>query len=322
MAHFLKHCLVALGLVAAGVGIAGACASFAPRLPGAGPSVKPRDTPVRLRVQVAGRVTTVALEQYVLGAVLSEVTPTGESERAIATIYEVQAIIARTYAAAHPGRHANQGFDLCDKTHCQLYQPGRIQTSQFAAAAKGAVVATSGRILRHNGRVADTPFHSDCGGSTTTPADAWGGSPLPYLPQQPDGIAGVTHRTWQFAASSGEWGTLLRRDPRTDPGGPLRNLSVTKRDGSGRAAEVEIGGTKIRRVTGSLLRTVVTAVRGDRSLMSTRFAVSQTATGFRLDGTGFGHGVGLCQVGAIARARWGDSVAAILGHYYPGAKSP
>jgi stage II sporulation protein D len=54
--------------------------------------------------------------------------------------------------------------------------------------------------------------------------------------------------------------------------------------------------------------------------MSTRFTIDRTPNGFRLNGTGFGHGVGLCQVGAIARARRGDSVAAILGHYYPGAK--
>jgi peptidoglycan hydrolase-like amidase len=56
---------------------------------------------VRLRVQVEGNVSAVSLEQYVLGAALSEVTPASESEAAVRTIYEVQAIIARTYAAAH-----------------------------------------------------------------------------------------------------------------------------------------------------------------------------------------------------------------------------
>jgi stage II sporulation protein D len=273
-----------------------------------------------LRVQVDGQLSTVSLEQYVLGAALAEVTPTGESDDAVATIYEVQAIVARTYAAAHLGRHASEGFDLCSKTHCQLYQPGRIQTSRFAALARRAVVATSGRILRYNGRPADAPFHSDCGGRTTTPADAWGGGTLPYLPERPDDVPEGTHRSWQFAAPSEDWTQILERDPRTDPGGPLRNLSVTKTDSSGRAAEVEITGQRTRRVTGSLLRTVVMAERGDRSLMSTRFSVTRTPSGFRLDGTGFGHGVGLCQVGAIARARRGDSVASILGHYYPGAR--
>lgn len=316
MACFLKRRLASLGLAVTGFAVAAACATSTPRLPGAPPT----NVPSRLRVQVAAQVTTVSLEQYVLGAALSEVTPTGASDRAVATIYEVQAILARTYAVAHMGRHASQGFDLCDQTHCQLYQPGRIQTSKFAALARRAVVATSGRILRHNDRAADAPFHSDCGGRTTTPVDAWGGSRFPYLPERADDLPEGTHRSWQFAAATHEWTAILRRDPRTDPGGPVQGLTVTKTDSSGRAAEVEIAGTRTRRVTGSLLRTVVTAGRGDRSVMSTRFAVRRTANGFRLDGTGFGHGVGLCQVGGIARARRGDSVAAILGHYYPGAR--
>lgn len=315
MPCFLKRSLVPVGLAAMSF-LAGGCVATAPRLPGAAPT----DVPTRLRVQVAGQVSTVSLEQYVLGAALSEVTPTGATDRAVATIYEVQAIVARTYAAAHLGRHAREGFDLCDQTHCQLYQPGRIQTSKFAAIARKAVVATSGRIIRYNGRVADAVFHSDCGGRTTTPAGAWGGSTLPYLSERPDDLPEGTHRSWQFAASGQDWATMLRRDPRTDPGGPLRNLIVTKTDSSGRAAAVEITGGQTRSVSGSVLRTVVTAARGERSLMSTRFSVSRTANGFRLDGTGFGHGVGLCQVGAIARARRGDSVTAILGHYYPGAR--
>jgi stage II sporulation protein D len=307
---------LAICLVAIGIGVVAACVASGPRLPGA-PAA---GTPARVRVQVAGQVVAVSLEQYVLGAALSEVTPTAESERAAATIYEVQAIIARTYAAAHLGRHAKDGFDLCDKTHCQLYQPGRIQSSRFAAVARRAVVATAGRILRHNGRPADAPFHSDCGGRTTTPADAWGGSTFPYLPARQDELPEGTHRAWQFAATAQEWNTILRTDSRTDPGGAVKDLAVTRTDGSGRAAEVVITGSQVRRVSGSVLRTVVSAARGDRSVMSTKFVVTRTATGFRLEGTGFGHGVGLCQVGAIARARRGDSVADILAHYYPGAQ--
>lgn len=316
MTRFPQRRFVPLVLVAAGLSLSSSCAPGPPRLPGTPSS----DLPVRLRVQVDGHVRAVSLEQYVLGAALSEVTPTGEAEASVQTIYEVQAIVARTYAVGHIGRHQNEGFDLCDKTHCQLYQPGRIQTSRFAAAARRAVVSTTGRILRYGGRPAEALFHSDCGGSTTTPADAWGGSPLSYLLQRRDDLPEGTHRSWQFAASTPEWAAILRRDPRTDPGGPLVNLVVTRTDTSGRAAEVEIVGRQTRRVTGSVLRTVVLAERGERSLLSTRFGIRRTANGFRLEGTGFGHGVGLCQVGAIARARRGDAVGSILGHYYPGAR--
>lgn len=313
---FLKRRLACVTWIVIGLSAAAACAPAAPRLPGS----PGRDLPARLRVQVAGRTVVVALEQYVLGAALSEVTPTGERDAVAAKVYEVQAIIARTYAAANVGRHQREGFDLCDKTHCQLYQPARVQTSRFAAAARQAVVATTGRILRHNGRPAETMFHSDCGGHTTTPLDAWGGQPLPYLTGREDALPPGTHRSWQFAASAQEWTAVLARDPRTAPGGLLRSLRVTQVDRSGRVAEVEVTGTRTRLVSGSTLRTVVTVDRGERSILSSRFTISPIAGGFRLDGTGFGHGVGLCQVGAIARARRGDSVGAILGHYYPGAR--
>jgi stage II sporulation protein D len=271
-------------------------------------------------VQVAGRVTVVPLEDYVLGTALSELTPTSQSPAVVTRAYEVQAIIARTYASANLGRHRREGFDLCDKTHCQLYQPARVRTSTFAEAARDAVARTSGRILRFARRPAEALYHADCGGHTTTPASAWGGPAIPYLSGARDEVPGNPHRTWQFSATSGEWTALLSRDTRTNPGGPVRSIRVTARDQSGRATEVEIAGRDRVRINGETLRAVVTADRGARAVMSARFDVRATTEGFSLDGTGFGHGVGLCQVGTMARARRGDSVDAILGHYYPGAR--
>jgi len=304
-----------ISLAAAGL-LTGACTPTPPRLPG---SVA-MGVPAHLRVRVAGRVVTVPLEDYVLGAALSEVTPSGESARVATRVYEVQAIIARTYGASHVGRHAPEGFDVCDDTHCQVYQPGRIKTSTFSAAARDAVRRTAGRILRFGRQPAQTLFHADCGGHTTTPAVAWGGPAFAYLPASPDDVPDARHRTWQFDETAAEWAALLRRDARTDPGGPLEDLRIVQADVSGRAVLVEITGTQVRRVSGETLRTVITAARGVRSFMSSRFQLSRTSNGFRADGTGFGHGVGLCQVGAIARARRGDALAAILAHYYPGTR--
>jgi stage II sporulation protein D len=305
-------------LLVSGLLISG-CGPTAPRLPG---RVDP-GVPVSIRVRVAGAIASVRLEDYVLGAALSEVTPTGVEADAATRVYEVQAIIARTYAVSHMGRHATEGFDVCDQTHCQVYQPGRIKTSSFSAAAKDAVTRTAGRILRFGGKPAETLFHADCGGYTTTPTVAWNGPALPYLPASEDDVPGAAHRTWQFSATAEEWTALLSRDARTNPGGPVRTIRVVQGDVSGRAVAVEITGTtptQVRRVSGETLRTVITAARGVRSFMSSRFEISKTANGFRVDGTGFGHGVGLCQVGAIARSRRGDSLAAILEHYYPGAR--
>ena len=315
MPRFPKRRHAAQTLLTAVLGLTIACTPSPVRFPGDVTT----GIPARLRVQAAGKVTTVALDDYVLGAALSEVTPVSESDRVAATVYEVQAIIARTYAVAQIGRHAPEGFDVCDRTHCQLYEPARIATSRFSAIARAAVARTAGRILRFNSRPALTLFHSDCGGHTTTPAEAWAGAALPYLPARPDDVP-ETHRTWQFSATSEEWVRLLESDARTNPGGRLSGLVVTQRDASGRATQVRIDGGRGRQVTGETLRAVVAAQRGARSVMSTLFEIEPTPGGFRVIGTGFGHGVGLCQIGAIARARAGASVNAILAHYYPGAR--
>ena len=315
MPRFPKRRHAATALLWAVVALTVACAPSTARFPGDVAT----GVPARLRVQVAGQVKVVALDDYVLGAALSEVTPVSESDRVAATVYEVQAIIARTYAVAQAGRHAPEGFDVCDRTHCQLYEPGRIATSRFSAIARAAVARTSGRILRFNTRPALTLFHSDCGGHTTTPADAWGGTALPYLPARQD-ETGSPHRTWQFSATTEEWVRLLATDARTDPGARLTGLVIGQRDTSGRATQVRIDGDRDRHVSGETLRAVVATQRGVRSFMSTLFEIEPTPDGFLVTGRGFGHGVGLCQVGAIARARGGASVTAILAHYYPGAR--
>jgi SpoIID/LytB domain protein len=85
----------------------------------------------------------VDLESYVADTILSEVSPLGESDDVIAEIFEVQAIVARSYAVTEIGRHRSEGFDVCDSTHCQLYQPSRRQTSRFAAAALQAGAANA-----------------------------------------------------------------------------------------------------------------------------------------------------------------------------------
>jgi len=307
--------LVASTVIAVGSG----CAPGRATLPGA---INPADTTgaLPLRIRVAGRVVSVPLERYVLGAALSEVTPTGTTAAATARVYEVQAVIARTYAMTHRRRHAADGFDLCDTTHCQVYQPDRIRTSSFSPAAEAAVARTRGQVLRIGSATIDALFHADCGGHTTTPAAAWRGTNHAYLPAREDVVPGLAHRTWAFEASEADWRTVLNGDPRTSVGEVFRSMEVAANGPGDRVTSVRLFGARERVVTGDVLRTVVTAAKGVRALMSTRFTIHRTPAGFRLVGSGFGHGVGLCQVGAIARAKRGDSIGDILGHYFPGAR--
>lgn len=209
---------------------------------------------------------------------------------------------------------------MCDTTHCQVYQPDRIRTSSFSKTAEAAVARTRGQVLRIGSATIDALFHADCGGHTTTPAAAWRGTNHAYLPAREDVVPGLTHRTWTFDASEADWRTLLNGDPRTSVGAIFRSMEVTATGPGNRVTSLRLVGARERVVTGDVFRTVVTAARGARALMSTRFTVHRTPAGFRLVGSGFGHGVGLCQVGAIARAKRGDSVAEILTHYFPGAR--
>ena len=104
----------------------------------------------------------------------------------------------------------------------------------------------------------------------------------------------------------------------TSPGNRLDRLRVLERAQAGRVGSIEIAGERTTVVRGERFRAVVARQLGARSFRSTRFKIIAAATTVEFTGGGFGHGVGLCQPGAIARARRGHPVEAILAHYYPG----
>ena len=274
--------------------------------------------PQTLRVRVAGKVVAVPFEEYVLGSALSEVSPVDESPATIGRVFEVQAILARTYALSHLGKHRTEGFDLCDGTHCQIYQPGRIRTSRFTEAARIAVARTAAITLFYSGRPAEALYHADCGGHTATAAAVWGGKPVAYLTGSPDEVPPDIHRTWRIEVPLTQLRAALNKTSRSAVGKRLDRIAVVDRDGSGRAAKLEVRGEKTQALTGEVLRSVLNQTLGDRAIMSTRFSVTKTKTGYEFVGRGFGHGVGLCQVGALARARRAEPTALILAAYFPG----
>jgi stage II sporulation protein D len=309
---------LALASAAALIVLVAACAP--PKRAFPGPLVTPSaPLPQTVSVRVAGRVTSVPLDEYVLGAVLSELTPVGESDATVARIYEVQAIVARTYVLSQLGRHRQSGFDVCDTTHCQLYEPARISSSRFAEAARAAVARTTGRVLTYGGHVAEALFHADCGGSTTSADAVWGGPAVPYLHAVADTLPADTHRTWQVTIPADQLRQALDADPRTDVGRTLGSIEILSRDASGRAASLDLHGEHSPTVRGDVLRAVVNQKFGDRTLQSTKFTITRARSQYTFKGTGYGHGVGLCQRGALTRARQGESVEQILRTYFPEA---
>lgn len=279
---------------------------------------------VTLRVQLREGtrlvVREVPLEDYVTAAALSEVHPAVD-EPAAAAIFDVQAVIARTYALANRGRHARDGFDLCSTTHCQLYEPSRLSASRWAQTARDAVARTSGEVLWFAGAPARTVFHADCGGRISSAAAVWGGAAPAYLCGMKDGGAAEgAHAEWIFETTAAALRRALDADPRTAVGASLDRIDVAGRDAAGRAELITLRGTRTFVVRGEIFRDAVTHALGAKSIRSTLFTVQRTGDGFVFSGKGYGHGVGLCQAGAIARLRMGESVESVLARYFPGTK--
>src|SRR5262249_16736727 len=149
-------------------------------------------------------------------------------------LFEVQAIIARTYAVNNVGRHAKEGFDLCSATHCQLFEPSRLKTSRWAASAHAAVRRTAGELLWFGDQPARAVFHADCGGHTSDASAVWGGPAVPYLIAAPDTCAS-DHTDWTFEAVASTVRDALNSDARTSVGASLDRIEVAGRDVAGRA---------------------------------------------------------------------------------------
>ena len=266
-------------------------------------------------------IRRVPIEDYVRAASLSEFAPPSGDMAVVERMLEVQAVIARTYAVSHVSRHRNEGFDFCSTTHCQLYEPARLKSSMWAAAAREASSRTEGMVLWHGSAAARAVFHADCGGHTSAASDIWSGTPRPYLlAQKDDGLAEEAHTSWTFEATRQEMLSALNTDPRTRVGRQLTGIRILARDDAGRATSVGITGTRSSVVRGEELRSVLTRAFGAKSIKSTRFQVEREGDRFIFTGRGYGHGVGLCQAGALAWLRAGARPDQVLSRYYPGTR--
>jgi stage II sporulation protein D len=279
--------------------------------------------PKTIRVQVregsALVVRQVAFEDYVATAALSEVHPDSNDNGIAERMFEVQAVIARTYAASNRGRHAKDGFDVCSTTHCQLYEPARLRTSRWAATVQAAVRQTAGELLWFAEQPARALFHADCGGHTSSATAVWGGVAPAYLSGTTDKVpAGSAHLDWTFETRTAALLTALNADARTAVGAKLDRIEIAGRDSSGRAEKILLRGSRTFVVRGEIFREVATRALGIKSLRSTLFSVKKSGDRFVFSGKGFGHGVGLCQAGALARLKAGDSPEDVLEHYFPG----
>ncbi len=246
----------------------------------------------------------LSLDDYVAGVIAGE-QAAGSAPAAL----DALAIAARTYALANAGRHQHEGFDLCDLTHCQVLRAS-------TAASRASAARTHDQYLADGQRPADVFYTASCGGFTERPSQVWpGAKDASFLPAHPDDACGG-EPAWQSELTARDLHRALVSAG--FKGETIRGLRIGSRTSSGRVAWLEVDGLMPPRVSGENLRTIVGRTLGWQHLRSTLFDVTRTGAGYRFRGTGAGHGVGLCVLGAARRASQGADLTTILREYYPG----
>ncbi|MCM3870315.1 MAG: SpoIID/LytB domain-containing protein [Pyrinomonadaceae bacterium] len=291
---------------------------YLPISPSPRPPVSVSPGSPRIRVSVSSSVRTMSLEDYVRGVVAAE----GSTEMEVEAL-KALAVASRTYAVKNLRRHEVDGYDFCTTTHCQRYLSiDTLTSSQISTAGSSAVRETAGQVLRDkDSNVVDSYFSASCGGATANIGTLWGVKTPSYLSGGTDEYClTMPHHTWRDVISSGDLLKALESDPRTMTGGSLRNVSVSRRDASGRAELITIYGARYRTVSGWDLKIIVGRALGWNLLKSSRFEISRSGANYVFRGSGFGHGLGLCQEGAHVMARRGAHYQQILAKYFPGTR--
>jgi SpoIID/LytB domain protein len=254
---------------------------------------------VALRTLGNGTTASIPIEVYIARVLAGEGEPNAPEAAT-----QALAVAIRTYATFNAGRHRAEGFDLCDATHCQVPRAA-------TPATRRAAMATAGRILTYNGAPAEIFYSASCGGHTEAADLVWPNANLPYLRAREDDVHD-DDEPWTLEVSLRAAQQALAREGFT--GSQLRNVEVESRSASGRATRLKLSGLKPDTISGQQFRTLM----GARQFKSTAFEVERVGAALRFSGSGYGHGVGMCVIGAGRRAKRGESLESILAMYYPG----
>ncbi len=238
------------------------------------------------------------IEEYIVGVVRAE-GGTGKNEE----YFKTQAVIARTYTYRNFYRHEDDGFNLCDGTHCQAYK-GISEEKVIVDAVqhtRGMVIVTP------DSNLIIAAFHSNCGGQTSPSEFVWMLS-LPYLGGVNDPYCtGSGNSIWKKKVSLNDWIKVLEMHGYRDGG---REASDFIFDMPERMMNYSTGSFSIP----------ANVLRNSLSLRSAWFSVFADGDSLLLKGRGYGHGVGLCQEGAMVMATKGYGYEDIISFYYPGVK--
>jgi len=272
------------------------------------------DFPIDIRANEGQLLVTASMpmDEYIAGVLAGE-TGTFKSDETL----KAMAVTARTYAMHFGSRHALDGFDFCDSTHCQ-----NLRISDATPRLRKIVEATAGEVLWYDGEPAATYYHANCGGTTEDGRFILGYDEqrAPYLKQHSDTYC-VRNGTsqWRSEVSKHEVQRALAAEGVNVPG-QLRSVSVLQRTPSGRVEFLTVTGSHSITVPGLTFRSAMGHNIGWDRLKSNWYDVQVQGDKIVFHGRGSGHGVGLCQVGAEVMGEEGHSYREILAFYYPGTR--
>jgi stage II sporulation protein D len=239
-------------------------------------------------------INDVAFENYIAGVVEAECG----INRAV-EFYKAMAVISRTYALKHLNKHAAEAFHVCDEVHCQVYK----SRSHHDAIIEAAKLTLGEVIINSDTNLITAAFHSNCGGQTANSEDVWLKA-VPYLRAVKDPYClNMPNARWRRTIPVEEWMDYLDKKGVNINRVKKRGLELKQRK---RHKHYTINNHPI----------LMTTIRKDWKLPSALFSIKKEREMLVLEGQGYGHGVGMCQEGAMQMAEKNFSYYDIINHYY------
>ena len=298
-------------------------------------------------------INELPVERYLTSVISSEMSATASLE-----FLKAHAVISRSWLLAQMAKRQRQEkggasffsfikkddelirwydrddhtiFDVCADDHCQRYQG---ITKQSSPAVEQAILATRGQILAYEDEICDTRFSKCCGGQTEEFQYCWEDTPKPYLVSFHDPYCNTNDKhilsqvlndfdqetpdfyRWTVEYTQEELSELVNRKLKDDFG-TITDLIPLERGKSGRIWKLKIVGSKKSFTIGKELE--IRRALSETHLYSSAFEVEKQGDNFILHGSGWGHGVGLCQIGAAVMGEQGKTYDEILLFYYRNA---
>jgi len=268
-------------------------------------------------------INTIDLEDYLCSVISSEMNANSPIE-----LLKAHAVISRSWAIRAMEHPNHEGYDVCADDHCQRYEGLR----RMNARAVQAVRETAGQVLQYGNEICDCRYYKCCGGKTEIWRTCWEDIDVPYIQSvtcdyckspSPRVLRLVLNdydqetkdfRDWTVHYTDEELDAIIAEKSGIDFG-EIQELVPLHRGASGRIDSLKIVGSRHTEVIGKELK--IRYWLSKSCLYSSWFEVSHADGVWTLTGHGWGHGAGLCQIGAAVMASEGHRYEEILSYYYP-----